>query len=96
MILLLFSVLQGIAAFFAIDLKKIMKPAFNKFLHNFTSVACFVVGMVSLIYGYQLGMMKLYSTDDVRRSMIAFAVVTTILSLIGAMKSALTFLQSRS
>lgn len=94
MIMLLVSVLQGIAAFFAFDLKKIMKPAVSKFMHNLTAIVCFVVGMVSLIYGYQLGMMRLYSTDDVRRSLIAFAVITTILSLVGAIKSILVYLKS--
>lgn len=94
MVLLAFSVLQGIWAFFAFDLRKFMKPALSKFLHNLTSVVCFIVGMVSLIYGYRLGMMKLYSTDEIRLALIAFAITTTLLSLIGAAKSALNFLKS--
>jgi cytochrome b subunit of formate dehydrogenase len=94
MILLVLSVLQGVWAYFSFELRKIMKPAMSKFLHNLTSISCFVVGMVSLVYGYRLGMMIQYSTNDVRYPLIAIAITTSILSLIGALKSSLNFLKS--
>jgi hypothetical protein len=50
-------------------------------------MACLAVGMTSLIYGYQKRTLKQNATDEVRRFLITIAIVTTILSLIGALKS---------
>ena len=88
MAFLVISVLQGFGAFFATELRRFVNPIYSKFLHNLTSVLCFLVGMASLIYGYLNGMMILYSTNDARYTLIAIAVVTSILSLIGPTRSA--------
>jgi Eukaryotic cytochrome b561 len=88
MVFLVLSVLQGFGAYFASELRRFVNPIYSKFLHNLTSVMCFVVGMASLIYGYLNGMMILYSTSDARYTLIAIAVVTSILSLIGPACSA--------
>ena len=87
--LLVVSILQGIWAYFAGDLRKIFSPIHSKFLHNVTSILCFLFGMVSLIYGYVHGMMKAYETDEVRYLLIAIAVITSFLTLINPMKSIL-------
>lgn len=95
MVFLVLSFLQGIWTFYAKELKNFIKPSTSKFLHNLTSVLCFTAGMVSLIYGYRYGSTHdLFTTIDIEYSLIAIAVVTTVLSLIGAVQSDLIFLKS--
>lgn len=92
MILLVITMLQGIWAYFAYELRSMMKPITSKFLHNINSVLCFVIGMVSLIYGYRYGSTHdMFETIDIEYSLIAFAIFSTCLSLIGAVKSGFKF-----
>lgn len=94
MVFLLIGILQGIGAYYAKNLKSYIKPIYSKFLHNLSAVICFIVGMVSLIYGYLGGMMVPYSTDEIRFCLIVFAIITIILSLIGTIKT--TFQQFKT
>ena len=88
MILLVISVVQGVWTYFASNFSSIMKPATSKFLHNVTSIACLVTGMVSLIYGYKHTMSHgIVSSKQMELSLIAVAIITTILSLVGAARS---------
>lgn len=94
MILLVLTMLQGIWAYFSYELRSLLKPITSKFLHNITSMLCFIIGMVSLIYGYRYGSTHdLFETRDMEQSLIAFAVISMCLSLIGAVKSCLKFFE---
>lgn len=95
MVFLALSALQGVWAYFSFELRTIVKPVTSKFLHNVTSVLCFVIGMVSLIYGYRYGSTHdLFTSVDVEYSLIGIAIVTTVLSLIGAVKSEVKFVKN--
>lgn len=95
MILLLVSIPQGISTYFAFELRKFVKPITIKFFHNISSVLCFVIGMVSLISGYRYGSTHdLFTTKEVEYLLIGIAVITTILSLIGAANSGLNSLKT--
>lgn len=88
MIFLFLSVLQGVWTFFAFRLRSFVRPINAKFLHNISSLICFVVGMMSLISGYRYGdTHDLLTAKSVEYTLIGIAVVTSILSLIGAAKS---------
>ncbi|CAO1344119.1 unnamed protein product [Diamesa hyperborea] len=87
MVFLVLGVLQGFTAFYAKELKVYIKPVYNKFLHILMATVCFVTGMVSLIYGYKKNTVKRNSTDDIRLGLTIFAIITTILSLVGAIKT---------
>lgn len=92
MILLVLTMLQGIWAYFAYELRSYMKPFQSKFLHNFHSMLCFIIGMISLITGYRYGSTHdLFETRDIEYSLIAFAVISMCLSLIGAVRACLKF-----
>ena len=92
MILLVLSMTQGVWTYFAFKLRSIIKPVTSKFLHSIMSIMCLVTGMVSLICGYRYGLSHdLFTTTGMEYSLIAVAIVTTILSLIGATKSVLSF-----
>lgn len=93
MILLAITMLQGVWAYFAYDLRSFIKPITSRFLHNFVSLLCFVIGMLSLILGYRYGADHgAFDTIEVEYSLIVIAVVTTVFSVIGAVKSGLRFL----
>lgn len=85
--------LQGLAAYFAYDLRSYIKPITSKFLHNLNSLLCFVIGMLSLIFGYRYGLDHgTFDSVEMEYALIAVAVVTTVFSVIGAVKSGLKFL----
>ena len=89
MVFLVLGVLQGFAAFYAKKLKVYIKPVYNKLLHILMATVCFVTGMVSLIYGYKKNTVKRNSTEEIRMGLTILAIITTILSLIGATKIAI-------
>lgn len=98
MILLVITMLQGIWAFFAFELRSKMKPITSKFLHNIHSMLCFITGMVSLIYGYirygsTYDLFETSETSHIEYSLIAFAIISMILSLIGPVRSGLRFIE---
>lgn len=95
MILLVISVLQGVWAYYASDarLTAYMRPVTSKFWHNFTSLLCFVVGMVSLIYGWKYAHL-LFTDLLTENGLIAFTIISTVLSLVGAFKS--SFIQLKA
>lgn len=94
MVFLAISILEGVWAYFAIGLRRILKPVYVKFTHNLTSLICFTTGMVSLIYGYQYGdTHDVFLTKDVEYTLVGIAIFTTIFSMIGALKSVYAFLK---
>ena len=96
MILLIITMLQGVGAYFAYDLRSYVKPSTSKFLHNFVSVICFVFGMISLATGYPYGIDHgAFSTIEVQWSLTVIAILTTILTLIGALKSEFNFFKKK-
>lgn len=94
MIFLVLSLIQGTWTYFAFELRSFVKPDISKFLHNLSSVLCFVIGMVSLITGYRYGTTHdLFESVAAEGIFVAIAVVTTVLSLIGAATSQYKFLK---
>lgn len=57
-VFLVVSMLNGVLSLFSVDLKRFVKPVYNKLFHSTMSVVCFVTGMVSLIYGYETGFIQ--------------------------------------
>lgn len=87
MIFLVLGMLQGFAAYFAQEIKVYIKPVYTKLLHILMATICFVTGMVSLVYGYQKNTVRKNSTEDIRLGLLIITSITTILSLIGAVKT---------
>lgn len=94
MILLVITMLEGVWAYYSFQLRSFIKPGTSKFWHNLTSVLCFITGMVSLMYGYTYGdTHDVFTTKDMEYSLIAVAIITMLLTLIGAVKSELKFIE---
>ena len=87
MIFLILSVAQGIAAYYAYDLKKFIKPIQNKFGHTMLATICFIVGMISLTFAYFDEWMIHNSTNEIRSWLIVFTVMSTFFTLFGAIKN---------
>ncbi|XP_037051293.1 uncharacterized protein LOC119085128 [Bradysia coprophila] len=88
MILLAMTILQGVWAYFAYDLRTYMKPVTSRFLHNLVALLCFVFGMISLCFGYPYGADHgAFDSIEVEYSLYAIAAVTTVFSVIGAVRS---------
>lgn len=95
MVFLALSMVQGVFVYFEFPSKSLINPATSKFLHNLSSVLCFVIGMVSLIYGYRYGTTHdLFESVITERVMIGITIFTTVLTLIGAVKSEIQFLKN--
>ncbi|CAD7086001.1 unnamed protein product [Hermetia illucens] len=84
-IFLLINLAMGLAAFFSIKLRNLIKPIISKTLHVFLGLTGFVLGMVTLYYG----IIKLKrSVDETFVTMLAvFSLITLVLSSIGTLKT---------
>ncbi|KAJ6597359.1 hypothetical protein Bhyg_15467 [Pseudolycoriella hygida] len=93
MILLVITILQGVCVYFAYDLRSYVKPMTSRFVHNCVSVLCFLIGMFSLVVGYGYGSdYGVFDTKIIEYSLIVIAVVTTVFSIVGAVKSELQYI----
>ncbi|XP_055300560.1 transmembrane reductase CYB561D2-like isoform X2 [Sitodiplosis mosellana] len=90
-ILTILGMLNGVSALWAAELRTYVKPVYLKFAHNLNGIAAFVLGMVALYFGYDKGFMEKNSREDIRMWLQALAIITIILSLIGALRSTLKF-----
>lgn len=79
--------LTGLPALFAVRLRKLVRPVIGKFFHNFLGIFCFVVGMVSQIYGYKKGWLVRQTSNEVSIVMIVTTIMITVFSLIGSLRS---------
>lgn len=79
---------SGVPALFAVKLRKMIRPGIIKLLHNFSGIACYGLGMVSIILSYQ----KKYF-HHVNSTWLYCCIVSTyciiIFSLFGALRSLL-------
>lgn len=74
---LLLSVLNGIAALFAKELKTLMKPAVNKLLHGLCGSLTFLIGSVSLVLGFYTGYFEYIAGETVQTFCVWVVVLST-------------------
>lgn len=88
MIFLCISMVTGLAALFALEARKLIKPVYMKLSHNLLSLTTFVTGMVSTIYAYDLHRWgRTYDPGNMRIMTMWFLGFITFLTAIGALKS---------
>lgn len=74
--LVLGSVVLGLIAANTSIFKNVARPVWFKFTHNFIGIAGYVIGMVSLIYGYKTNWFKFYySSTSIDVAIYATAIV---------------------
>lgn len=68
---------MGVLAASGKSLSNILRPVWFKFLHNILGTAAFIIGIVSLLYGYETGRFKKVATEETRTlARIAISVIT--------------------
>jgi cytochrome b-561 domain-containing protein 2 len=95
-ILLTISFVSGISALFAAEMRKVIKPILSKAAHNFISSACYVVGMVSIIWAYKTKrFMTRADPGSMRELMIVFCILNTVFTMVGPAKAFWNQLRNR-
>lgn len=77
----------GLLAANAQSLNRIARPVWFKFFHNFIGIAGYVVGMVSLYYGYYTGWFRRLFSDDAKLTLSYATFIVTVWSLYAALIS---------
>ncbi|XP_058815762.1 transmembrane reductase CYB561D2-like [Topomyia yanbarensis] len=90
LILLIVSMSNGIGALYATELRKRVKPIYLKFGHNLIGLACFVIGMASLMFGYKKRIFKENSSPEILTAIQIFTILVIFLSVFGALKTIVT------
>lgn len=86
-ILIIIGVINGSSALWARELGRWVKPVYSKLFHNLTGSLCFVLGMSSLIYGFQLRPFRSNAGIPMVWAMQTICAITIVLSMIGAVVS---------
>lgn len=92
--LMLFSMSNGLGALYAIELRHRIKPNYLKISHSLIGLACFVIGMVSLIYGYKKRIFKENSIPELLVALRISAVLIILLSVAGALETIVSRINS--
>lgn len=85
--LIIFVALMGIFAFYSVELRRIIRPVLFKLIHNIFGIGCFVIGMTSLLYGYEKKWMTIKATDEMKLTSVILTYAITVFSLVGAFGS---------
>ncbi|XP_055549305.1 uncharacterized protein LOC129732441 [Wyeomyia smithii] len=84
MVFIVLSLLNGIASYYSVKIKHIIRPIYIKLCHYLTGIVAFVIGMVSLALEYSARRMA--STEN-KNMLISFTTIVIALTLIGAVKT---------
>lgn len=89
LIFLFINFFFGFGALYASSLRKVWEPIYMKFTHNLLGIAAFVLGMVSLYYGYEKRFMTRNASKEMINALAYATLITTVLSCIGALQNLL-------
>lgn len=81
------GVLNGTSALWSKELFRFVKPVYSKLFHNVIGIVAFVLGMASLIYGFNKFQFQLLTSAEGIVALQVLCGITIVLSLFGAAKS---------
>lgn len=81
------SILLGLFSWHAQGLKNFARPVIFKFVHNFIGIACYAIGIASLVLGFYIGAFSRLITEDQQKSLVGLTAIITIWSCLAAFKS---------
>ncbi|XP_055633270.1 uncharacterized protein LOC129773653 [Toxorhynchites rutilus septentrionalis] len=90
LILLLVNMLGGSAALYAGELRKKIKPIYLKLSHQLLGLMCFIIGMASLVLGYEKRIFVMNSTTNVLIGLQTLTIAVIFLSILGALRTIAT------
>lgn len=87
--LLIVNLIIGVFTFYAGKkwMRKFVHPLYVKFLHNLIGVSCFVIGMVTLYYGYKRKFMRNNTTYETRVFLSIATLATCAITAFGALRT---------
>lgn len=87
--LLMVNLLIGVATFYAGQkwMRKLVHPLYLKFIHNLIGISCFVIGMVTLYYGYKRKFMRNNTTEETRIFLSIVTLATASITACGALRT---------
>lgn len=88
--LTIFGMVNGTLALWSVELRHYLKPIQTKFFHNLVGTSAFIVGMVTLFLGYEYHFFFVGTPTEARMWCQAVAIITVLLSLLGATRSLIT------
>lgn len=87
MLLVLASFILGFGAANPQNFSHIARPVLFKFLHNILGIAGYVIGMISLIYGYYTHWFVYYTSAETRIVASVATGIVTVWPLYAALRS---------
>lgn len=79
--------LNGVTNLFSFEMRKLLKPVYQRFFHNCMALVTFVLGMAALYYGFDKRTVSTYATEEIRWILKIFLCITIITSSLAALKS---------
>lgn len=86
-VFLIITMLNGVTNLFSSEMRKLVKPVYQRFFHNLMALVTFVLGMASLFYGFDKKTVKNYASEEVCWTLKIFLCITIITSSLAALKS---------
>ncbi|XP_053696075.1 transmembrane reductase CYB561D2-like [Sabethes cyaneus] len=86
-ILMILSMSNGLGALYAVELRRKIKPVYIKVVHAIAGLVCFVLGMISLWYGYKK---RIFQENSIPELLVALQISTLliiVLSVGGAVET---------
>ncbi|XP_035905429.1 cytochrome b561 domain-containing protein 2-like [Anopheles stephensi] len=87
LVFLALTLVNGLMALFAADLRKRIRPIYSKLSHYLTGTVCYVLGMVAIVLAYEK---KIYHQNTITKGitmMTVFTIAVTVLSMVGVVKT---------
>lgn len=88
-LLLIINLVVGVFTFYAgkACMRKLIHPLYLKFFHNLIGISCFVIGMITLYYGYKRKFMRNNTTFETRVFLSIATLSTASITACGALRT---------
>lgn len=84
---LILTMLNGVTNLFSREMRKMIKPVYQRFFHNLMALVTFVLGMAALYYGIEKRTIRSYATEEICLILKIFLCITIVTSSIAALRS---------
>lgn len=87
LVFMFITVGNGVFNLYNQELAKYVKPVYQKAFHNVLGIVTFVIGMVSIYYGYNFRFVKNLVPAVMCDTLQIFTIITIVLSVYGALRA---------
>ncbi|XP_058123880.1 transmembrane reductase CYB561D2-like [Anopheles ziemanni] len=94
LVFLALTLVNGLMALFAVELRRRIKPLYSKLSHYLTGTVCFVLGMVAIVLAYEKRIYKQNTIAEGVTMMTVFTIAVTVFSMVGVVKTVYNLLKT--